>query len=414
MVMARPITGELAAKRLIHAAKTGVFASLTVAFLVSTGAGQELAAPMGSSEVPQLPSLPFDVPERAETPQSVPDAPAPSSVAEGATQTEAAAPAVQSDSDDVSANATEQRAAAGAVAPVTTEQAIASVVERVEETPPVPLVTEPRPHVQSIAEGQAQRVRSASRVLAEREGVVSAGAGLRLEVTFGREFPVLICKIDLTCLIELEDGEELIDTPLLSDPVRWEIALRVRDEPLVKTYAALKARIDAEEATLALFTNRRAYYILLVPDLREHTPMLAFHYPDTEQAKIAARLAERREREASATQARQQARAARVAQSGVPTERGVVPADELDFNFRISGKAAFKPVRVYTDGRRTYVDLPEGYRGEMPALVATGAADNAAVNVTVKDGGQKLIVDRVLSAFSLLAGGKKIHVQKGS
>lgn len=277
----------------------------------------------------------------------------------------------------------------------------------------------PLPQGRFLASDQAENMRAAAHVLSARQGHVSPGAGLRLEVVFGPNYPVLVCKIELTCLVELEDGEEMLDAPLLSDPVRWEIALRVRDTDVVKTYVALKPRPDASEATLSLFTNRRTYVLLLNPDLVRHTPMLAFHYPDTEQRKIEARIADAktaRARKASAAKAATRAKAAarkvKAQKSGLPTSKGAVPASELNFNFRITGSARFKPVRVYSDGSKTYIDLPAAYRGELPALIATAGNSNGAVNIRVGKGGQQLIADKPLEAFTLMAGRKKITVKK--
>jgi type IV secretory pathway VirB9-like protein len=308
-------------------------------------------------------------------------------------------------------------------------QLVAPTTEQKPQTKPETVVVKqalpaPIPHVSSIAEGQAQIVRGAASVLALRKGFVSPGAGLRLEVVFGHSYPVLVCKVGLTCLIELEDGEEMLDAPLLSDPVRWEVAVRIRDEPIHKTYMALKPRMDAGEATIALFTNRRTYYIVLVPDLVAHTPILAFSYPASDLAKVEQVIAARKSDKAKAVaatkakKARSVARAkaarqSRVAKSGVKTTTGSVPADELNFNYRMTGNASFKPVRVFTDGKRTYVELPSSYRGEVPVLIAGGSNSNSTVNIAVKKGGRQLIADKMLTSFTLLAGNKKIRVKKG-
>lgn len=273
---------------------------------------------------------------------------------------------------------------------------------------------------QYLAAAQSDKMRDAANLVSHRQGVVSPGAGVRLEVVYGQSYPVVVCKIDLTCLVELEDGEEMLDAPLLSDPVRWEIAVRIMDGEVFKTYLALKARSDAQEASLSLFTNRRSYYILLHPDAALHTPVLAFHYPDTEQRKIEERLAEVKASQArkaadkkAAAQVAVKKRAAKVARSGVSTSSGAVPADELDFDFRLVGRAGFKPVRVYTDGKRTYVDLPTSYRGELPTLLVTSGNANNTVNIAVKKDGRQLVADKSLEAFSLVAGSSKVHVKKG-
>jgi type IV secretory pathway VirB9-like protein len=41
--------------------------------------------------------------------------------------------------------------------------------------------------------------------------------------------------------------------------------------------------------------------------------------------------------------------------------------DVRDHDFRISGHAPFRPTQVYTDGRKTYIELPEGVQ-ESPVL----------------------------------------------
>ena len=272
-----------------------------------------------------------------------------------------------------------------------------------------------------LGAAQANKMRDTSAVIDGRESIVSPGQGLRAKVVFGASYPVLVCKYDLVCLIEMEDGEVMQDTPLLSDPVRWELTLRIRDVAPVKTYVAVKPRPDAGEATLSLFTNRRAYVVLLNPDPIAHTPILSFHYPDTEQRLVAERIEQQKQakalerQEAAAVQAaKKTSRRKKIARSGLSTTNGAVPADELDFNFRISGKARFKPVRVYTDGRKTYVDFPASYRGEVPTLVATSGNTNSTVNTRISKGGQQLIADKVLHSFTLIAANRKIHVKRGS
>ena len=321
--------------------------------------------------------------------------------------------APEDDTTSLSDKAIEQVAKANAA---DAEPAMAGEGDQLKAPTPLP---RPLPG-QYLAAAQSDNMRDAANLVSHRQGVVSPGAGVRLEVVYGQSYPVVVCKIDLTCLVELEDGEEMLDAPLLSDPVRWEIAVRIMDGEVFKTYLALKARSDAQEASLSLFTNRRSYYILLHPDTALHTPVLAFHYPDTEQRKIEERMAEvkaARARKAAdkkaAAQVAVKKRAAKVAKSGVSTSSGAVPADELDFDFRLVGRAGFKPVRVYTDGKRTYVDLPASYRGELPTLLVTSGNANNTVNIAVKKDGRQLGADKSLEAFTLVAGNSKVHVKKG-
>lgn len=270
------------------------------------------------------------------------------------------------------------------------------------------------PRVRSMAEGQAQLARKAAAQVAAQSGFVSVGTALRVVMVYGQSWPTLVCKYNLTCLLELEPGEEIADTHVLADSVRWEAALRYREQPVQQAYIAFKPRPDAEETNFVLVTDRRVYSILLVPDPVVHTPILSFSYPDTEAASMAGRIAAQKRKKRVHAAAASATRKAAVKQSGVSTTRGVVPANELDFNYRITGRAGFKPVRIYTDGRRTYIDLPVRYRGELPVLIASAAKSNAAVNIQVGKNGTQLIADKKLTGFSLVVGRHRIQVRKGN
>ncbi len=269
------------------------------------------------------------------------------------------------------------------------------------------------PRVRSMAEAQAQLTRKAAAQVAAQSGFVSVGTALRVVMVYGQSWPTLVCKYNLTCLMELEPGEVIADTHVLADSVRWEAALRYREQPVKQAYIAFKPRPDAEETNFVLVTDRRVYAILLVPDAQVHTPILSFSYPDTQAAAMARRIEGQKHKKRASAKAARATRKAAVKQSGVSTTRGVVPANELDFNYKITGRAPFKPVRIYTDGRRTYIDLPLGYRGELPVLIASAANANAAVNIQVGKNGRQLIADKKLTGFALLVGRQRIQVRKG-
>ena len=96
--------------------------------------------------------------------------------------------------------------------------------------------------------------------------------------------------------------------------------------------------------------------------------------------------------------------------SGTKTARGLVPAERLDFNYRVSGRAPFKPAQVYNDGRKTYVVLPASYRGSLPVLLAGESTSNAAINISYKNG--RFVIDRLVSSFTLKDGSKTISVTR--
>lgn len=257
----------------------------------------------------------------------------------------------------------------------------------------------------------------------ERTSVVTLGQAGRVIQVFGDAVPTLVCHVGWSCNIELELGELVADTPVLSDTVRWGIEQRVRaigeDASTVQSYIVLKPSIDATDNFLFIYTDRRAYSIHIVPSFTSHTPILAFEYPDTQMRTLARQIEEQkaeRSRQAANAERRTaqatQARSAAVAVRGVETTRGAVPAEELHFAYGIRGNANFKPVRVYTDGQKTYVDLPDNYRGETPILIAGDGQSNGVVNIRVSRDGRKIIADRALSQFSLNVGSTRISITK--
>lgn len=270
----------------------------------------------------------------------------------------------------------------------------------------------PLPPGTSIAPAQAELARKAAKEVVAQTGLVTLGNAGRVVMVYGQALPTLICKPNLVCTLELEPGEMVSDTQVLSDAVRWEVALRYREEPKSQAFFMFKARSDAEEANFTVVTDRRVYSILLVPDPTRFTPILSFHYPDTAASEVAARIAEEKAKRASAKAAKVATYKSKVAKTGVATDRGEVPADALDFNYAISGKADFRPLRVYTDGRKTYVDLPPDYRGEVPMMLAGRGNSNATINIVAAKGGRQLIADKALKDFDLVVGKARVRVTK--
>ena len=76
--------------------------------------------------------------------------------------------------------------------------------------------------------------------------------------------------------------------------------------------------------------------------------------------------------------------------------------EDLDFNYRIRGKEPFAPVRVFNDGRQTFVDLDPDYRGGMPVLVVDGSGGDEIVNTRIN--GLRYTVDAVFQRARLVLG----------
>ena len=78
--------------------------------------------------------------------------------------------------------------------------------------------------------------------------------------------------------------------------------------------------------------------------------------------------------------------------------------EALQFRYRIEGEAPWKPVRVFDDGAKVFIQFPSGLKqGEAPPLFVIGADGKPAlVNYRVK--GALYIVDRLFAAAELRLG----------
>ena len=267
------------------------------------------------------------------------------------------------------------------------------------------------------ADSHDARTRAMSERWQARAGPVALGRAGRVVTVFGSAIPTAFCSPLTVCTIELEPGEELTDAPSWGDAVRWQVVAKKQGENTV--LLEVKPAGDAEITNLVIPTDRRLYTIKLINDPEVHTPILAFSYPDSlERELVASQAAEAAERQAQADARALADRAARARQNaelnraGIDTETGAVAAAELDFGFRVDGRAPFKPVRVFADGDRTYIDLPPSYRGALPAIVAGPNETNAALNTRVAEDGTRLIADRVIADIYLQSGKQRVRVRR--
>ena len=277
----------------------------------------------------------------------------------------------------------------------------------------------PEPEAPARPESQAARTREAAVALARRTGPVTLGHAGRVVTTYGESIPVAHCSPLKVCYIELEAGERLTDTPSVGDAVRWQVVPKIQGWDPETVLLEIKPADDAPDTNLVIPTDRRLYSISLVNDPEYHTPILSFHWPDSEARAAAERIASRRAEELAVEEAseaeaaiRAELTAAELAHSGVPTESGPQTAELLDFRFQVSGEAPFRPVRVFADGSRTYIDLHPRYRGPLPAIVAGRAEGNAALNTRVSASGSRLVADRVISDVWLQSGKQRVRIRR--
>jgi P-type conjugative transfer protein TrbG len=230
----------------------------------------------------------------------------------------------------------------------------------------------------------------------------SVGPNGRVTYSFGAGLPVVVCAPLRICLIELEPGEKILGEPQVGDSVRWNISPAVYGAgPEAVSAIVLKPLAVGLDTNLAILTDRRAYYIRLISHPEDYTARVAFTYAEDhnkgkwqehiEAQNVAAKL-EKREAEL------------------LPA---MITAEKMNFDYRVTGgNEHVRPVRVYDDGAKTYLQMPTEMRNrEAPVLLVVGKDGNGEMtNYRVKE--QTYIVDRLFDRARLVLGaGKKAKGQ---
>lgn len=218
-------------------------------------------------------------------------------------------------------------------------------------------------------------------------GAMGRGPDGSVVYRYGGPIPTLICSPLEVCSIDLQPGE-VVNQIDVGDAVRWLISPATSGpDNNTTTHVVVKVTDSDLHSSLLINTNRRAYTIKLVSTLHDWMPHMSFTYPeDAAQKWVQLQHAEQKERAAT-----------------VLPDTGQNLAD-LDFSYSLGGdRPAWRPVRVYAGGGKTYIQFPASMsNGDAPALLAMTPSGQQMVNYRVK--GDVYVVDKVLQDAELVSG----------
>jgi type IV secretion system protein VirB9 len=211
----------------------------------------------------------------------------------------------------------------------------------------------------------------------------------RVVFPFGQSVPTVICAPLRICDIELEKGETVRGAPHIGDSVRWKVAPAVSgsgDRQL--THLIVKPTEAGLDTNLIVPTDRRTYHIRLVSSAERYVSSVAFNYPEDSESDW---------QNLTRTGSR----------AGEAPEMPAVSVDRLNFNYQIkvvSGKPAFRPIRVMDDGYHTYIAMNEDMpQRDAPALIGISpAGEEQMINYRLK--GNLYIVDGTIHKLALISG----------
>ena len=228
-----------------------------------------------------------------------------------------------------------------------------------------------------------------------RKGVVTRGADGQVIFLYGEVQPSVVCSPLQVCDIELQPGEVVRDV-LVGDTVRWKV------EPATSGAAggqAIHLIVKPSEpglvTSMVVTTSRRTYHIQLKSHGTQYMARVGFEYPEDVSAKLADINA-------------------RLETSTIPGAG--VPAEQLNFAYSVSGRAGWRPSRVYSDGQKTYIQFPRSISGQdAPVLFVISGGQNRVVNYRMK--GDMMMVDYHIDRAVLVSGvgwrQEKVTIRRG-
>jgi type IV secretion system protein TrbG len=190
--------------------------------------------------------------------------------------------------------------------------------------------------------------------------------------------------------LELQSGELLTgkELPTAGDTARWTIAATRTGAPPSETTVLIVKPLEADlETNMTITTNRRLYTVVLKSTEHTYMPLVGWLYPqDVARERI------------EATEA--------IKKTESESEPLTVAPEQLNFDCTITGsKVAWKPLRAYDDGSKTYLQMsPEMQSYEAPAIFVMDGKTPQLVNFRVKH--SIYIVDRLFERAQLRIGPK--------
>jgi type IV secretion system protein TrbG len=201
----------------------------------------------------------------------------------------------------------------------------------------------PPPRLDPLAGPQAPLTRKERRGVAygrqwaDNPDMPACGEDGSVVFIFGATLPTVVCAPLHVCDLVLQAGETVNDLNA-GDSVRWQITPATQG-----TGEASITHVIVKPTDIGLTTNRRAYTIKLVSRAEEWMPRVSFHYLDDMRAVWSAYR--------QGVNAQGQAALASAAAAG--------GAADFDFGYALSGDSpAWRPVRVFANGAKTYIELP--------------------------------------------------------
>ena len=231
-------------------------------------------------------------------------------------------------------------------------------------------------------------------------------------LTFNSSLPAVTAAVLELTDVELQPGEAVTSVNI-GDTARWVIAVTNSQEgELQRPHLIIKPLDEGLKTSLVVTTTKRTYHLLLQSSFDRFMHYVTFNYP--EDPEVAA-LEQKRAAELAALQ-KTAARSRVDALARLP--KPITPGPPVPtIAYSIDGTAPWQPLYAYTDGVKTYIQMPPTMsQTEAPSLLVLRRGkglwgdDRVIVNYRVQH--NRYIVDSVIDRAVMVIGRDEVKLTK--
>jgi type IV secretion system protein VirB9 len=228
----------------------------------------------------------------------------------------------------------------------------------------------------------------------EAKGAVPPASGVAgsVVIAYSSYTPKVVCRPMYVTDIILQPGE-VVTGVHPGDTVRWTFSpSRSGPSGSEQTHVLIKPLMADISTNVIINTDKRTYQLDLVSSAKDFIPSMSFSYPDDSVKAWDSFMAEKKKERESVT--------------AISSGYAVNPEDlHLEYEIRGKDSLRWKPVRVWDDGVKTYIQFRKGSvrrSVEAPVLVVFEHKKEVLVNYRAAE--DMYVVDRVFDAGALIVG----------
>lgn len=178
------------------------------------------------------------------------------------------------------------------------------------------------------------------------------GENGKIQFVFGTQEPVVVCAVLHVSDIVFQPHEKILSVQL-GDKVRWSISSVIEPESKAP-HLFVKPFDTGLKTNLIVVTSIRVYHISLISTEKEYFPLVGFVYPDSDFKKVVDKAPKKKKKILKLR--------SKNISTALPAEESLksnLDLQKLNFDYELIGDAPWMPLRVYNNGKKTVIDMPE-------------------------------------------------------